>query len=360
MITNDLLVIPRLPGSLSDIHRLSRMINNNADVFVATNFSTVLFLDIPTIRVVYDLIYPLHPQWQPSINDLRSKHGLNAIDTIVSDVLPVYTKLLARDANSTPDFPPNPAEPIVGKLYGLTYTYQILSAKGLITLTDTIKRQVLSYFSIANRFIRVLPPRLPEYLGERLIHRVPGRGKQKGLRMLYVAGVEPRKNHQLLFLAVEKLVNSLNRSVSLSLIGARNYQSHYISFKKLLDQMREVAEIEVCFNADDRFLRQSYSEASQFVFPSLQEGFGIPLLEAMYMNVPTVALRTQTTEEVCGDSALYVNHPDAMAFARKIVELDESRDLQNRLIERQTTAIRRFTDDDKNARQFKDLLRDIL
>jgi glycosyltransferase involved in cell wall biosynthesis len=69
---------------------------------------------------------------------------------------------------------------------------------------------------------------------------------------------------------------------------------------------------------DDDTLRILYSSAAAFIYPSLNEGFGIPLLEAMACGTPVVASDTPVFREVAGDAALYFDAADPEALARSI------------------------------------------
>ncbi|HZD74576.1 MAG TPA: glycosyltransferase, partial [Actinomycetota bacterium] len=68
-----------------------------------------------------------------------------------------------------------------------------------------------------------------------------------------------------------------------------------------------------------------------FVFPSLYEGFGLPVLEAMACGVPVVTSNVSAMPEVAGDAALLVDPVDADAIAKGMVELVTDRALRERL-----------------------------
>jgi len=76
-----------------------------------------------------------------------------------------------------------------------------------------------------------------------------------------------------------------------------------------------------------------YDAASVFLFPSLEEGFGLPVLEAMAHGLPVVASETSSLPEVGGGAALYVNPHDPEEIAGKITRAVEDEDLRKAMIE---------------------------
>ncbi len=77
-----------------------------------------------------------------------------------------------------------------------------------------------------------------------------------------------------------------------------------------------------------------YSGSCPFVFPSLYEGFGLPLVEAMACGVPVVASNTSSIPEVVGDAALMVPPTQPEAFAEAILRVRSDQDLRKRMIEK--------------------------
>ena len=70
---------------------------------------------------------------------------------------------------------------------------------------------------------------------------------------------------------------------------------------------------------DDAQLARLYQAASVFLFPSFEEGFGIPVLEAMADGVPVVTSNVSSMPEVGGEAALYVDPHDPADIAQKVV-----------------------------------------
>ena len=84
---------------------------------------------------------------------------------------------------------------------------------------------------------------------------------------------------------------------------------------------------------DDDELEGLYRAATCFVFPSLAEGFGLPVLEAMVRGTPVACSRIGPLEEVAGEAALYFEPTDVEDMARAIESLLADADLRTRLAE---------------------------
>ena len=85
------------------------------------------------------------------------------------------------------------------------------------------------------------------------------------------------------------------------------------------------------------------SGATAFVFPSLYEGFGFPVLEAMACGVPVLCSNTSSLPEVAGEAALLVNPLDVDDIARGLHDITTNDDLRRTLIERGYQQAQKFT-----------------
>jgi glycosyltransferase involved in cell wall biosynthesis len=97
-------------------------------------------------------------------------------------------------------------------------------------------------------------------------------------------------------------------------------------------------------------LQAVYRNAEIFEFPSIYEGFGFPLLEAMAQGVPTIAAESSSLPEIAGDAALYFEPHDAAQLESAIVRILESHDLRHALIERGLEQVKKFRWEDAAAR----------
>lgn len=94
---------------------------------------------------------------------------------------------------------------------------------------------------------------------------------------------------------------------------------------------------------DDKELAQLYNNAAVFIYPSLYEGFGIPLLEAMAAGCPVVASDSSSLPEVLGDAGLLFNPKDPNDLAQKIEKVLRDKTVANTFIEKGKIRARSFT-----------------
>jgi len=81
----------------------------------------------------------------------------------------------------------------------------------------------------------------------------------------------------------------------------------------------------------DEDLPKLYQEATLFVYPSLHEGFGIPVLEAMRCGCPVVTSKVSSLPEVGGDAVFYIDPKDVQAIEKAILKIVDNKSLQAEL-----------------------------
>jgi glycosyltransferase involved in cell wall biosynthesis len=134
--------------------------------------------------------------------------------------------------------------------------------------------------------------------------------------ILFLGTIEPRKNLDVLFRAYARILTSRRDVPSLVLAGPTVEQSTTIlqplNEPPLAGHVRHVGYV------GEVARRKLFEEASMLVIPSLEEGFGIPALEAMAAGVPVIASRRGALPEVVGDAGTLVDALDDVAFAAAI------------------------------------------
>ena len=149
--------------------------------------------------------------------------------------------------------------------------------------------------------------------------------------LLAVGTLEPRKNLTTLVRAFARLRDrsAIDRAVGLVLAGARGWLDDPIFRTVQSLGLEDVVHFPGFIDDDD--LPALYRGAELVVFPSLYEGFGLPLLEAMACGVPVVASNTSALPEVAGGAAMLVDPLDVDGMARAIVEVLGDASLRGRL-----------------------------
>lgn len=136
--------------------------------------------------------------------------------------------------------------------------------------------------------------------------------------ILYVAGMDIRKNHRLLIDAFHYLNRTSASGRGLALVGpgrATDAIRNQVTQRRLQGKVHFLGEVPL------RDLARLYAGADLFAFPSVYEGFGNPLLEAMASGAPVVALKRSTVPEIAGDAALLVEDNDYAAFGQAMARV---------------------------------------
>lgn len=182
-------------------------------------------------------------------------------------------------------------------------------ARHIITISENSKREIMEYMDISEERITVIPwgvDRSLLYPHEVVSNRWSGNAP-------YFASVScnrGRKNTISLLRAYDKF--------------ARHNPSHHLIlvWREPTDEARKLAEqphlkgrVHFASNLSNEELADIYAGATATFFPSLYEGFGLPIAESMACGVPCVTCRNSSLEEIGGDAAVYVEPMDIDAMA---------------------------------------------
>lgn len=155
--------------------------------------------------------------------------------------------------------------------------------------------------------------------------------------VLNVGAIQRRKNIARLVEAFE----TIEASWQLVIAGSYGYGSEEI--RERIERSRARDRIHVLGYISPEELAKWYGRASIFAFPSLDEGFGMPLLEAMAAGVPIVTSNRSALPEVAGDAALLVDPLDTDALSRALAQLSEDGDLRRELAQQGEARVREFS-----------------
>lgn len=191
-------------------------------------------------------------------------------------------------------------------------------ADAIITSSDHTRTLIVRKLGVDPARVHLCPPGAPDW---KTLGRAPN--LPAGGYILFIGTLEPRKNLGVLLDAYARLVEARGGRVPRLVIAGRATDGasewvermHRAPLSGLVDHRGYVA-------LSDR--EQLFAGARLLVLPSLDEGFGLPVLEAMSAGVPVVASTGGSLPEVIGDAGALVDPHDVEAFARAIARmLDE-------------------------------------
>jgi glycosyltransferase involved in cell wall biosynthesis len=165
---------------------------------------------------------------------------------------------------------------------------------------------------------------------------------------LFVGTLEPRKNLTRLLTAYSGLAKEVKSQVGMVIVGGKGWGK--INLEDTISQLELGKYVRVLGYVDEETLRVLYASAQFLAMPSLYEGFGLPLLEAMVHGTPVLTANNSSMPEVAGDAGLLVDAQDVGSIASGLHQLIIDKELQNKLAKNAKSNAARFSWDD-SARQ---------
>lgn len=161
--------------------------------------------------------------------------------------------------------------------------------------------------------------------------------------LLAVGTLQPRKNYEMLIRAFGRVSDQLDHNLVIS--GGPGWLFETIS--QQIARLDLGQRVVLTGFVDDHDLPALYSAADVFVFPSLYEGFGLPILEAMACGVPVISSRASSLPEVTGtgaeQAAVLLSPTDEVAWADAMLGLIQDRPAREKLVGAGTRRVRLFT-----------------
>jgi glycosyltransferase involved in cell wall biosynthesis len=157
--------------------------------------------------------------------------------------------------------------------------------------------------------------------------------------VLSVGTLQPRKNYIRLMQAFDALPVARETDFQLLIAGGRGWRYDDV----LHEAVQRGARVRLVGFVDDADLPALYRHAAAFVFPSLYEGFGLPVLEAMACGAPVVCSNVSSLPEVAGDAALLVNPRDVAALADAMARVLWDDALRQTMVQRGVAQAAQFT-----------------
>ena len=189
--------------------------------------------------------------------------------------------------------------------YRIMTPLAIKTSKHLITVSQFSKQEIMRFYPfIQEEQISVAYGAVDSTR----FHRLSSVPATEHPFALAVSSIDPRKNFPMLVKAFKGIEGCL-----LYIVGKQN---HVFSQQNGLDE--ELPNVRFLGRVSDEELTRLYNQAVCFIFPSIYEGFGLPLLEAMTCGCPVLASDIPVFREVCGDAAIYFNPYDETSIRNAI------------------------------------------
>ncbi len=201
-------------------------------------------------------------------------------------------------------------------------------AEAIITVSEFTARQVVELLGVERSRVHVVH------------HGITPRSATGAVResvILHVGAIQRRKNLVRLVDAFEQV----DPSWRLVLAGSAGYGADEIMER--IEKSAARARIVLPGYVSSAELGQWYARATIFAFPSLDEGFGMPVLEAMAAGVPVLTSNRSALPEVAGNAALLIDPHDGEALAQGLRNLTESSNLRYDLVQRGFARVQKFS-----------------
>ena len=202
-------------------------------------------------------------------------------------------------------------------------------ARHILTISEFIKQEIIEEFKVPPSMVTAVPLAPDPLFGlctADIVKKTRIKYNLPETYLLFVSSLEPRKNIDLLIEALQ----TANTDIPLVLVGWHGWGE-----KKWLEKVKKTnlkKRIYITGHVPDHDLKAIYNGAQALVYPSLYEGFGLPILEAMTCGCPVICSNTASMPEVAGDAAILINPAKSDELAHAIETIVHDTEIRNNLI----------------------------
>ncbi len=276
-----------------------QVLRHKIDVLLSAGMTSPFFSPVPSIVVIYDLQHVNQPQNFPRLY-------LFFLKTII------YLSAKTSD--------------------------------GIITISEQVKNEIIKYYNIGAEQITVA------YLAVNHELFCPiSNGNLASIRtkynlpehyILYAAALLQHKNHERLLKAFREIREEMP---GWKLVFSGASDKGHVKLAGIISALGLEKEVIMLGWLPFEDIPGVYGSAELFVYPTLHEGFGLPILEAMASGLPVVCSRIEPLIEIAGNAALLVDPYDESAIARGILSVFRDKTLRMKLIEAGILRAKTFT-----------------
>lgn len=212
------------------------------------------------------------------------------------------------------------------EIYKKKVEYACTTADKIIAISEQTKRDLMKFLKVPSHKIEVIYQscaasfhHISDY---RYRHLVQKKYNLPENYILYVGTIEKRKN-------LATLVEAIGKSnTQLPLVAIGKQTDYTKEVMDMIDKYKLGNQVALLQNVTFLDLPSIYQSANLFVYPSLFEGFGIPVLEALYSKTPVIAATGSCLEEAGGPNSIYVDPKNSDELAQQIDRVIKNGELQ--------------------------------
>ncbi|WP_461207114.1 glycosyltransferase family 4 protein [Clostridium sp. DL1XJH146] len=216
----------------------------------------------------------------------------------------------------------------------------------VITISENAKREIIEYTNIDSNKIKVVYPGVdiaPYVTGTDYskYSQIKNKYNLPDKYLLYLGTLEPRKNISLLIEAFSMYKKSNTDDIKLVIAGKKGWM-----YDDIFNKVKELnINKEVVFTnyVDESDKPEIYKNSKAFIFPSLYEGFGIPVLEAMASGVPVITSSSSSLPEVAGNAAVLIDPKNVNSIYKAIKNVLNDSKLRREMIIKGKEQCTKFT-----------------
>lgn len=226
------------------------------------------------------------------------------------------------------------------KIYTAKFKYACNRADVVVAISEATKQDIIKLYGIDEHKIQVIYQschpqfylNIPVTISTEISQQLPPQ------YLLYVGTVNERKN----LLGLVKAIEMLESSVKIPLVVIGDGGEYFQKVKDYIHEKGLKSDIIFLKNVPFSDFPMIYKKAKTFILPSFQEGFGIPIIEALWSGCPVITSEGSCFPEAGGDAAIYINPHDSEAIAQAITKVLTDNELRERMILRGYTYVQRF------------------
>ena len=329
--------------------RLNKLTEQHQQLLQLAYPSTSFWKKFSSLWRIWGVTRQLEKERIDIFHGLSNELPLNIHKSQIRSVVTIHDLIFLRY--------PQYYQPIDRKIYTYKFRKACENADKIIAISECTKRDIIKYFGIPSDKIEVV------YQGCDLSFTRPvTEEKKREVRTKYqlpdhyilnVGSIEERKNA---LSAVEALV-MLPEHIHLVIVGRRTEYTDRI--ERFIKENNLQKRVHIISNVPFDDLPAFYQSAEIFVYPSRFEGFGIPIIEALYSNIPVVAATGSCLEEAGGPDSIYVHPDDAKGMADAFKQIYSDPVKKKNMIEKGLKFARHFSEE-KQAEEILNIYKKLM